>query len=701
MERWGAVCIIDAVSEAIFSYLIIEDASRGGLDPLIYHANISVFNSSINLDHLYIQNSKHLPFFSALSNVYIGNSEFYSSAVSDYITVTRTESAVIENCKFPGNDADDVDGIDYDFVEGGIIRNNYFSGFTGFNSDGIDIGDSHNILVENNIIHDISDKGISIGGGSTARLVRNIISNCNQGVGIKDEGSFALIDHNTFYNNSYAVACFEKIPGMGGGNAEIKNSILSSSSIASFLEDEYSNVDISYSLSDTDDLHSEGNISGNPMFSSPKTGNFELLPGSPCINNGDPESEPDPDNSRSDIGAIPFNHNQIWNLHINEVFLCDINCENYYNSWLEIYNSSNEDINISGLFLSNNTEDLLMTQIEGNQTENIIVTAGSFIRIWTNRDSTESNININLGTNPSGGLYILSQLLDNIPVIIDSIRYSTAIYGKSYGRYPDGSSNFDYFSEPTPGSFNIPDSGPEIRNLFINEFLASNTSDTTDVWGDFDDWFEIYNAGPDVVDLGGLYFSDDIFNPLQYKIPDGKSDSTTIWPGEFLVFWADNDSEQGVTHLDFRLDGGGEYLGLVQLNGFDTILIDSVSYGPQIPDISSGRYPDGSSTWMNMDSTTPGKSNISTGINEIKNNLSVNIYPNPAREEINVIMTSQDSDNLTLEIFNNFGILVFSESIRISGKFIKRINTKIYSGGVYYLRLSSGSTYSMKKLIIY
>jgi hypothetical protein len=48
-----------------------------------------------------------------------------------------------------------------------------------------------------------------------------------------------------------------------------------------------------------------GNIALDPLFFAPGSGDFHLMAGSPCIDSGDP-SETDPDNSRIDMGAYPF-----------------------------------------------------------------------------------------------------------------------------------------------------------------------------------------------------------------------------------------------------------------------------------------------------------------------------------------------------------------------------------------------------------
>jgi len=59
-----------------------------------------------------------------------------------------------------------------------------------------------------------------------------------------------------------------------------------------------SNVNLGY---DWDD----GNILNDPLFIDPDAGDYRLQDGSPCIDAGDPQGEPDPDGSRADMGALP------------------------------------------------------------------------------------------------------------------------------------------------------------------------------------------------------------------------------------------------------------------------------------------------------------------------------------------------------------------------------------------------------------
>ena len=143
--------------------------------------------------------------------------------------------------------------------------------------------------------------------------------------------------------------------------------------------------------------------------------------------------------------------------------------------------------------------------------------------------------------------------------------------------------------------------------LSINEFMASNSSYTEDPQGQFDDWIEIYNYGMNAVDIGGMYLTDDLSNPVKWQIPDNDASLTTIEPGGYLLIWADGDISDSGLHAGFKLDANGEEIGLFKSDGIT--MLDSVVFGEQTADISYGRYPDGADNWRFFGSPTPAAEN--------------------------------------------------------------------------------------------
>jgi hypothetical protein len=154
--------------------------------------------------------------------------------------------------------------------------------------------------------------------------------------------------------------------------------------------------------------------------------------------------------------------------------------------------------------------------------------------------------------------------------------------------------------------------------LFINEFMASNTSASGihDPHGDYDDWIEIYNLGDTSVDMAGMYLTDNLTSPTKFHIPTGYSSQTTIPAGGFLIFWADDETTQGPLHTNFKLSGSGEEIGLFDTDGATPI--DTIVFGEQTTNVSYGRYPDAEENWRFFPIPTPVADNNGAYLGEIE-----------------------------------------------------------------------------------
>lgn len=138
--------------------------------------------------------------------------------------------------------------------------------------------------------------------------------------------------------------------------------------------------------------------------------------------------------------------------------------------------------------------------------------------------------------------------------------------------------------------------------------MASNNYTISDENGEFDDWVELYNPTDDDIDLAGSFMSDDLADLMDWQIPFGSPELTTIEAGGFLLFWADNDTLQGANHLGFTLSGGGEQIALTLPNG--EIIVDAFQFFTQENDISYGRIADGDPDFQFFNIPTPNATNV-------------------------------------------------------------------------------------------
>jgi hypothetical protein len=281
--------------------------------------------------------------------------------------------------------------------------------------------------------------------------------------------------------------------------------------------------------------------------------------------------------------------------------------------WIELYNAGDTSLDLSALYLTDDYTNLTKWRFPPGT----VVGAKQFLLVWADGESAESTAaapHTSFRLNPATGSVALVRLQGSPaqPAVMDYLDYVLLSPDRSYGSYPDGEPRRRRpFHRVTPAAPNNP-AVPEIQ-VTINEFLAGNTRIADPADGDFDDWFELYNAGAESVDLSGYTLTDDLANPTKSVIPPG----TILSPGGFLLVWADEEQGQNDfgrdLHVNFRLSLEGEALGLFAPDGS---LVDGFTFGPQTPDVSQGRFPDGAAPpLLAMETPTPGAPNVLPGNN--------------------------------------------------------------------------------------
>jgi hypothetical protein len=85
------------------------------------------------------------------------------------------------------------------------------------------------------------------------------------------------------------------------------------------------------------------------------------------------------------------------------------------------------------------------------------------------------------------------------------------------------------------------------------------------------------------------------------------------------------------------------------------------------------------------------------GLNENENIFSLNIYPNPAMNEVNISLVNFDGAEVDLKLFNSIGELILVQKMNANQL---RLDTKDLPSGVYTVSVSSENNNVFKKLMI-
>ncbi|HBW51624.1 MAG TPA: hypothetical protein DEF47_17160 [Herpetosiphon sp.] len=178
------------------------------------------------------------------------------------------------------------------------------------------------------------------------------------------------------------------------------------------------------------------------------------------------------------------------------------------------------------------------------------------------------------------------RLFDPTGQLIDAFSYSTTISNRTWARIPDGTGAWAANRASSLGQSNPVDLPivPTQAQIVINEVMSQPLTGT--------DWIELYNLGPEPLDLQGWKIDDQLegggtAQTIQH--------STIISPNSFLVIPVG-------TLLNAELDS----VHLITTQG---IITDSLEYTSSLSGRSWSRLPDGFGPWQAASRATPASSN--------------------------------------------------------------------------------------------
>jgi len=317
-ENWGELDFRDA-EPSTFQYTNIHQA---GHSPAVGHSNsgpaIRATGSTFIFDHANLtDNAGKIMQATSGTDLVFRDSLFARSIMGPEIAGT---ALLFENSWITDMHADDdADGIYIHDQQAGQTCTLIGGVATNIDDDGIDTLGSE-ITVRDFIVRDCKDKGISVYGGETT-VDRCLIVENNKApedptvatIAAKTtDGSLAVvnIDHSTIVTTTtdgvvdFAVQSHNKY-GVTSGTIiwNVTNSIIVATDPinvqAPYLE---SDIHVDYTDVFDETWPGTGNLQLDPMFANPAAHDYRLQPGSPCIDAGDPNDPPDPDDTRTDMG---------------------------------------------------------------------------------------------------------------------------------------------------------------------------------------------------------------------------------------------------------------------------------------------------------------------------------------------------------------------------------------------------------------
>lgn len=295
-----------------------------------------------------------------------------------------------------------------------------------------------------------------------------------------------------------------------------------------------------------------------------------------------------------------------------------------HEDWVEIYNPGGI-FNLAGCYFSDDPDSLDKWQVPSTNAGLTTALPGDHILFFFDNDPENGENHAPFRLSTDGESVILTA--PDGETVIDSITYPHQQRDISYGRECDACENWMFFDITTPEATNQYIQ-PETQQVYINEVLTLNENGISDEFGATEGWIEIFNPNPIQVNLAAYSIAHNEGTP--HVIPANDPPSTVAEEDNYLILWADNQLDEGASHLPFELSPAG---GTLTLYGPDNVLVDTYTY-PALPiDVSWGRLPDGNASSQEFNIPTP----------RMPNDL---IIIQPELIYINEFMAENDNDTL-------------------------------------------------------
>lgn len=305
-------------------------------------------------------------------------------------------------------------------------------------------------------------------------------------------------------------------------------------------------------------------------------------------------------------GQVVYNPG-VSSVRINELMSANAgypSTEGLFYDWVELHNTSDSSVDISGYTLSDDVGNDKYAFPAGT-----VIPADGYLVIYCS-DAVRND-----GIAPFG----ISQLGDESVVLKNSEKriveiVECAAMSENEALALDSSGVWTVTVQGTPGFANTEEGyaafkkavGMDARPVVISELMAASQAVLPDCFGEFNDWVELYNTTGETIDLTGWFLSDDPAEPTKWQFPEG-----TIQPGGRIVVYCSGEDGvyEGELHTSFSLSASAE---TVVLTTNMAVVSDSVSY-TKAQENCSLVFEDGTAEPLSCGRPTPGYPNDENG----------------------------------------------------------------------------------------
>lgn len=281
--------------------------------------------------------------------------------------------------------------------------------------------------------------------------------------------------------------------------------------------------------------------------------------------------------------------------------------------WIELYNTTDGEIDLGGLLLWES----------GGRAESWAIPTGKKIAAKSRLliECDKYALHGDPTNYPAWGLskgpdeYVVLATTDFVQ--IDSVKCPSMNPNESYGRKTDGAAQWQIFAQYTKGTANTGETRPEHVNkvgLYINEVYTDNSAKTGIAdWDAATDFIEFFNSTNSPIDISGWEIYDDTADDSKkYVVPAG-----TVVPAKgYLVYDVFKDNPNGP---QFGLGVGGDWVFIYNKPGRqEADLVDKMEIPGLAKDVTPqqrdmgytyGRFTDGSSSLTFFKKASKGASN--------------------------------------------------------------------------------------------